>query len=114
MLKPIISTLAVGMAATASVTAVPIAAAAELAFPARVVHVRHITITACAGAEHAAAFMYGTFTTGNCTRPTVLASIHAISIRQSRTIILGGCRPTRDTGSGPIRRSDRPEVSTKW
>lgn len=41
MLKPIISTLAVGMAATASVTAVPIPAAAELAFPARVVHVRH-------------------------------------------------------------------------
>ncbi len=41
MLKPMILTLAGGMAAAATVTAVPIAAAAELQSPARVVHMRH-------------------------------------------------------------------------
>ncbi len=41
MLKPLISTLAGGVAAAAGITAVPIPAAAELQFPARVVHARH-------------------------------------------------------------------------
>ena len=57
MLKPMILTLAGGMAVAASVTAVPIPAAAELQFRRGSFTCAIITITACAGAEHAAALM---------------------------------------------------------
>jgi hypothetical protein len=43
---------------------------------------------------------------GNCVRPTVSASIPAISIRPNRTTISDRFAPTRDSGATPTRSSD--------
>src|SRR5262249_1203536 len=41
-----------------------------------------------------------------CVRPTVSASIRAISIRPNHTTISGGFAPTRDSGAIPTRYND--------
>ena len=56
-------------------------------------------ITLPPGAGLAAASTSVTTTTGNCDRPTVLASIRAISIRLNRTTFLDRFGPMRDTGA---------------
>ena len=112
MSRPMISALVAGMVTAAGAPAVPVSAVAAELLPPAAPHVRYHHAAPCCGP---CGCLHVSYVYHRELRSTYgPASIRAISIRPSRTIISDGYKPTRDTGSVPHLCSDRAAKRGGW